>query len=83
MIRVYLLLPVQSQLSLVASYIKLVDHTQRRTTVGRSPLDECSTRRRDGRVFNSSQRPLPENTQHSQQTNVHAPGGIRTHDLSR
>ena len=23
------------------------------------------------------------NTQHSQQTNIHAPGGIRTHDLSR
>ena len=31
----------------------------------------------------SSQRPLPDNTQHSQQTNIHAPGGIRTHDLSR
>ena len=29
------------------------------------------------------QRPLPDNTQHSQQTNVHPPGGIRTHDLSR
>ena len=24
-----------------------------------------------------------DNTQHSQQTNIHAPGGIRTHDLSR
>jgi len=36
-----------------------------------------------GRVINSSQRPLPDNTQHSQQTNVHAPGGFRTHDLSR
>ena len=31
----------------------------------------------------SIQRPLPDNTQHSQQTNIHAPGGIRTHDLSR
>ena len=31
----------------------------------------------------SSQRPLPDNTQHSQQTNIHAPGGIQTHDLSR
>ena len=30
-----------------------------------------------------SQRPLPDNTQHSQQTNIHAPGGIRTHNLSR
>ena len=36
-----------------------------------------------GRVISSSQRPLPDNTQHSQQTNFHAPGGIRTHDLSR
>ena len=26
---------------------------------------------------------LPDNTQQSQQTNFHAPGGIRTHDLSR
>ena len=29
------------------------------------------------------QRPLPDNTQHSHQTNIHAPGGIRTHNLSR
>ena len=36
-----------------------------------------------GRVISSSQRPLPENTQHSQQTNIHGPGGIRTNDLSR
>ena len=28
-------------------------------------------------------RPLPDNTQHSQQTNIHAPGGIRTQNLSR
>ena len=26
---------------------------------------------------------LPDNTQHSQQTNVHAPGGIRTRNPSR
>ena len=36
-----------------------------------------------GQVISSSQRPLPDNTQHSQQTNIHAPCGIRTHDLSR
>jgi hypothetical protein len=36
-----------------------------------------------GRVVSSSQRPLPDNTQHSQQTKVHATGGIRTHDPSR
>jgi len=29
------------------------------------------------------QRPLPDNTQHSQQKDIHAPGGIRTHNPSR
>jgi hypothetical protein len=33
-------------------------------------------------VISSSQRPLPHNTQHSQQTNIHASGDIRTQDLS-
>jgi hypothetical protein len=28
-----------------------------------------------------SQRPLPGNTQHSQETDIHVPGGIRTNDL--
>ena len=36
-----------------------------------------------GQVISSSQRPLPDNTQHSIETNIHAPGGIRTHNLSR
>ena len=36
-----------------------------------------------GQVISSSQRPLPDNAQHSQQTNIHASSGIRTHDLSR
>ena len=36
-----------------------------------------------GRVISSSQRTQPENTQHSQQTNIDAPGAIRTHNLSR
>jgi len=36
-----------------------------------------------GRVISSHQRPLPDNTRHSQQTNIHARGGIRTHNLSR
>ena len=35
------------------------------------------------RVISSSQRPVPDNIQHSQQTNIHAPGGFRTHDISR
>jgi len=34
-------------------------------------------------VISSSQRPLPDNTQHSQYTNILTPGGIRTHNLSR
>ena len=34
-------------------------------------------------MISSSQRPVPDNTQHSQQTDVHAAGGIQTHDLSR
>ena len=36
-----------------------------------------------GRVISPSQRPTTDNTQHSQQTNIHAPGGIRKHTLSR
>ena len=34
-------------------------------------------------MISSSQRPLPDNTQHSQQTNIHAPDGIGTHNVSR
>jgi len=49
-------------------------HTQRRITICRSPLDAWSV---------LSQRPLPDNTHHSQQTDFHVPGGIRTHTFSR
>jgi len=35
-----------------------------------------------GRLISSSQRPLPDNTQHSQQTDIHAPDGIQTHNPS-
>ena len=34
-------------------------------------------------MISSSQRPLSDNTQHSQQTNIHVLRGIRTHNLSR
>ena len=50
-----------------------LDHTQQRTSWQDS----------SGRVISSSQRPLPDNTRHSRQTNIHAPGGILTHNLSR
>ena len=36
-----------------------------------------------GRVISSSQRPLPDNTQHSQQTNIRTPGGIRSNPQSQ
>jgi len=47
------------------------------TTTHHSQWD-CS-----GRVISSSQRPEPDNTQYSHQTYIHAPGGIRNHNLSR
>ena len=57
--------------AMASSFVWFRGHTKRRITVS------C------GRVISSSQRPLPDNTQHPQQTNIHAPCGIRTHDLSR
>ena len=60
--------PPLPQWAMASSFTRFLDHTQRRTTVGRTPLDE---------------RPLPDNTQHSQQTNIHARGGIRTRSVSR
>jgi len=47
----------------MASFLMFLDHTQWRTTVGRTSLYEWSARRRD----------LYLTTQHSQQTNIHAP----------
>jgi len=35
------------QLARASSFTRFLDHTQRRTTVGRTPLDEWSARRRD------------------------------------
>ena len=34
-------------------------------------------------MISPSQRPLSDNTQHSQQTDIHAPGGIRTRNLRK
>ena len=36
-----------------------------------------------GRVISPTQRPLPDNTQQSQETDIHDPGGIRTRNPSR
>ena len=61
---------------MASSFTRFLDHTQRRNTVCRTSLDEWSARRRDLYL-------TTHNTQHSQQTNIHAPGGIRTHNLCR
>jgi hypothetical protein len=45
---------------MASSFLRFLDHTQRRTTVGRPPLDEWSARRRD----------LYLTTQHSQKTSM-------------
>jgi hypothetical protein len=50
-----------------------LDHTQAHITVGRTPLDEGSARRRD--LYLTTHK-------HSQETNIHARGGLRTHDPS-
>jgi hypothetical protein len=52
---------------------RFLDHIWR-AILGRTPL---------GRVISSSQRPLLDYTQHTQQINIHALGGILTHDRSR
>ena len=51
-----------------------LDHTQRRTTVGRTPLDEWSARRRD--LY------LTTHNTHNRQISM-PPVGFETHDLSR
>ena len=51
--------------AIASSLTRFLDHTQRRATVGRTPLNEWSVRRRDL---------LSDDTLHSQQTNIHALG---------
>ena len=55
------------------SFMRFLDHTQRRTTIGRTPLDEWSARRRD----------LYLATHNTHNKTSKPPGGIRTHNLSR
>jgi len=54
-----------------SSFMRFLDHTQRRTTFGRTALDEWPARRRD----------LYLTTTHN--THIRAPGGIRTQNPSR
>jgi hypothetical protein len=51
------------------------DHTQTHTTLGGTPLGEGSSRRRDLSV--------PDNKRHSQTTDIHVSGWIRTLDPNK
>jgi len=53
-----------------------IEVSRSHTTTRHSRLDFS------GRVIRPSQRPLPDDTQYSTQTDVHAPRGIRTHNPS-
>jgi len=59
---------------MASSFLRFLDHTQRRTTFGRTPLDEWSAPHRD--LY------LTTHNTHNRQTSMN-PGGIRTHDPSR
>ena len=71
----FYLLPLRNspQLAKTSSLSRIYDHTQTHHTRQDS----------SGRVISSSQRPVPENTQSSQQTDIHAYGGIRTHNPNK
>ena len=56
-----------------SSFTRFLDHTHD----ARQSVDSS------GRVISSSQRPLHDNTQHSEETEIHTLDGIRTHSLSR
>ena len=71
-IYIYFLWRCGPTLGIVSSILRFQDHTQRRTTIGRTPLDEWSTRRKDFYL-----------TAQSHQKNIHATGGIRTHNHSK
>jgi len=64
---IFLLWRCVPTLVMASSFLRFLDHTQRRTTVGRTPLNEWSARRRDFYLHS---------TQHSQQKNIHAPVGF-------
>ena len=67
--------PPPLQWARASSFTRLLDHTQRRITVGRTRLAKWLSRRRD--LYLTTQ-----NT-HNRQTYIRALGGIRNHNLSR
>jgi len=73
-IYIYFLGATTPQWARASSITRFLDHTQRRTTVGRTPLEKWSARRRD--LY------LTTHNTHNRQTSM-PPGGFRTHNLSR
>ena len=83
----------QLEVTCLPTIASLVQFLARQTPVGQGLLipevsrshttTHHNRQESSGRVISPSQRPLPDNTQHSQQTEIHAPCGIRTHNLSR
>jgi hypothetical protein len=51
--------------------------------VSRSHSDTPHSVDSPGRVIGPSQKPLPDNTQYSQDTDIYAPGGIQTRNLGK
>jgi hypothetical protein len=57
----------------VLLFVRFQDHTQTHHIRQHSP----------GRAINPTQRPLPDNIQQSQETDIHVTGGIRTHNPNK
>jgi len=60
--------------AMATSFLRFLYHTQRHATVGRTTLDEWPGRR--SYLY-------PDDTQHSQHTNIHTPSEIQNHWLGR
>ena len=58
---------------MASPFCRYLDHTQRHTTAGMTPLKEWSTRGRDFYLQQTTRT----------QTSKHATGGIRAHNLNR
>jgi len=62
---------INKSFSFLSSFVMFLDHTRRRTTVGRTHLDEWSARRRDHTTLTSDKHPCPRRVSNpqSQQAN--------------
>ena len=70
----FLFCATATQWARASSFTRFLDHTQRHSAVGRTPLDEWSARRRD--LY------LKTHNTHNRR-DIHASCGIRTRNLSR